>query len=221
MKKLVVFKVLTLLILLLPISSYAQSKGYLGRRFVVQTDLFLSRNHENKLFSWSVFNPRVQFAPGLEYAVGHKTAFGCSFNMFKFAFDPTSSIEYMFQDSLEEKLFMNGLGFHLYLKTYLFRGSHAPYGLFLKFAFDWNSVTINSQNFGVLKDRIYGTHLEIGYDLRVGKRYRISWGTFFKMTNELSNIFITKRPTLIELAQKKIFKDFLIGTKLSFSFLAF
>lgn len=220
MKKFVALIIICLLLLILPLTLFCQSKGYLGRRLVVHSDLFLARNFENPLFSWSVFVPRVQVAPGIEYAVGKKIAMGASVNLFNFGFDPTATIEYMFQDTLPQKLFMNGIGFHLYLKTYLFKRSQAPYGLFLKFAFDWNVIHIDAHSLGLKKDRIYGTHFEIGYDLRIGNRYRLSWGTYFKTSNELFNLFNTKRPTIIETAQRKYFKDFLIGTKLSFGFLA-
>lgn len=219
MKRFVNIGVLFLFLLIVPFSLFSQSKGYLGRRLVLHSDLFLARNYENPLFSWRVFVPRVQVAPGLEYALGKKIAFGASLNLFHFGFDPTNTIEYMHQDTLSNRLFMNGVGFQLYLKTYLFKHSFAPYGLFLKFAFDWNAVNIDAHSLGLFKDKIYGTHFEMGYDLRIGNRFRLSWGTFFKMTNELSNIFNTKRPTIVQTAQRKIFTDFLIGTKLSFGFL--
>lgn len=220
MKRLITLKIICFLILIVPITLFSQSKGYLGRRLVVHSDLFLARNHENPLFSWSVFVPRVQVATGLEYAVGKKIALGASLNLFNYGFDPTSTIEYMYQDTLPRKLFMNGIGVHLYFKTYLFKRSQAPYGLFLKFGVDWNTIKIDAHSFGLIKERIYGTHFEIGYDLRIGNRFRLSWGTFFKTSNELFHIFNTKRPTILQTAQRKNFTDFLIGTKLSFGFLA-
>lgn len=212
-------KVVLLFLLFTPFFLYSQTKGHLGRRLLIQTDLFLARNHENHFDSWNIFVPRLQFAPGIEYVVGKKTALGGSLSLFRYGFDPTATIEYMYQDSLSPKLYMNGIGFHLYLKTYLFKHSQAPYGLFLKFAFDWNAITIDANSLGMFKDNIYGSHFEIGYDLRLGSRFRLSWGTFFKLNNELFNIFNTKRPTIVQTAQKKMFTDFLIGTKLSVSFL--
>ena len=68
-------------------------------------------------------------------------------SIFKYGFNPSSSIEYMYQDSLPTKLFMNGTGGSLYIKKYIFRNSHAPYGSFIKAQFDWSKILIDSKLF--------------------------------------------------------------------------
>lgn len=215
------FFIFSFLITLLILPAVSQTKGFMGKRFLIQADLYMSRNKEYSWSTWSVFIPRTVISPGIEYTIGHRSAVGCSFNIFKYGFNPSSSIEYMYQDSLPTKLFMNGTGGSLYIKKYIFRNSHAPYGSFIKAQFDWSKILIDSKNFGILSDYMYGIKFEFGYDYIIGNQFRISWGTYLGVTNELFRIFNTQRTNILLTSERKFYKDFLIGTKISIGFLAF
>lgn len=213
--------ILSFLITLSILPAVSQTKGFMGRRFLIQADLYMSRNKEYSWSSWNVFIPRTIISPGIEYTIGHKSAVGCSFNIFKYGFNPSSSIEYMYQDSLPTKLFMNGMGASIYIKKYIFRNSHAPYGSFIKAQFDWSKIFIDTKNFGDVSNIIYGLKFEFGYDYIIGNQFRISWGTYLGFTNELFRIFNTQRVNILLTSERKFFKDFLFGTKISIGYLTF
>ena len=211
--------IVSFLITLSVLPAFSQTKGFMGKTFLFQADLYMSRNKEYGLNTWNVFIPRTIFSPGMEYVVGHKISVGGCVNFFKYGFNPSSSIEYMYQDSLPTKLFMNGLGASIYFKQYIFRNSHAPYGSFIKIQLDTYGININTKNFGKLSDDIMGLKFEFGYDYMIGNRIRISWGTYLGFTNELFRIFNTQRTNILLTSERKFYKDFLIGTKISFGFL--
>ena len=212
--------ILSFLITLSVLPVVSQAKGFMGKRILIQADLYMSRNKEYALNTWNVFIPRTIFSPGMEYVIGHKISVGGCLNFFKYGFNPTSSIEYMYQDSLPTNLFMNGTGASIYLKKYIFKYSHAPYGSFIKIQLDTYGININTKNFGKLSDDIIGLKFEFGYDYIIGNRIRISWGTYLGFTDELFRIFNTQRTNILLTSERKFYKDFLFGTKISFGFLA-
>lgn len=212
--------ILSFLITLSVLPAVSQTKGFMGKRFLIQADMYMSRNKEYALNTWNVFIPRTIFSPGMEYVIGHKISVGGCLNFFKYGFNPTSSIEYMYQDSLPTNLFMNGTGASIYLKKYIFKYSHAPYGSFIKIQLDTYGININTKNFGKLSDDIIGLKFEFGYDYIIGNRIRISWGTYLGFTDELFRIFNTQRTNILLTSERKFYKDFLFGTKISFGFLA-
>lgn len=212
---------ITFLITLSINTAVSQTKGFMGKRFLIQTDLYMSRNKEYSFNTWSIFIPRAIFTPGVEYVIGKKQSVGLSLNLFRYGFNPSSSIEYMYQDTLPKKLNMNGIGASLYFKKYIFKNSHAPYGSFIKFQLDVNKIGIDAIHFGQLSDIIYGIKFEFGYDYMIGDRIRVSWGTYIGFTNELFRIFNTQRVNILMTAERKFYKDFLIGTKISIGYLTF
>ncbi len=213
--------IVSFLITMSVLPAVSQTKGFMGKRFLIQADLYMSRNKEYSWSTWSVFIPRTIFSPGVEYVIGNKSSAGCTFNLFRYGFNPSSSIEYMYQDSLPSKLFMNGMGASIYIKKYIFRNSHAPYGSFIKAQFDWSKIFIDTKNFGDVSDIIYGLKFEFGYDYIIGNQFRISWGTYLGVTNELFRIFNTQRTNILLTSERKFYKDFLIGTKISIGILTF
>ncbi len=221
MIKTLLYRIVLVVLLIIPVVTNAQSKGYLGKRFLVQSDFYLSRNSEHSFKTSAIFIPRLIFSPGIEYVIGKKSSVGVALNLFSFKFDPSETIEYMYQDSLPNPLVNNGIGFNIFFKQYLFKHGHAPYGPFLKLKFDWNAIRIDAHTFGVLHSNIYSLNVEIGYDYMIGNRVRLSWGTYFGLTNDIFNLFNTLRPHILENAENKYFKDFLIGTRVSISGLLF
>lgn len=199
--------------------TFSQSDQTQAKRFVLFVDGYFSRNHEHPVTEWSFFVPRAIFSPGVEYAIGKRTSIGLAANLFRFRFDPTASIEYMYQDSLPDQLLMSGIGGSLFVKKFLFKRANAPIGFFLKFQLDWNYTTIQDFPLATFTNSIYGVKFELGRDYLIQNRYRVSWGAYFCLTNNLSRIFNTMRPNIVQTTEKKFFNDFLFGTKFSVGFL--
>lgn len=215
------FPISFLLLCLLLSTQDVQAQQLSERRFVVFVDGNFSRNHENSIKEWRFFIPRYIVSPGVEYALGKRTSIGASMNLFRFRFDPTASIEYMYQDSLPDQLLMSGLGGSLFVKKFLFKRANAPIGFFLKFQLDWNYTRIQDFPLATFSKSIYGVKFELGRDYLIQNRYRVSWGAYFSLTNNLSRIFNTMRPNIVQTAEKKFFNDFLFGTRFSIGFLPF
>ena len=201
--------------------SFSQSDQIQAKRFVVFADGYFSRNHEHPITEWSFFVPRAIFSPGVEYAVGKRTSIGLAANLFTFGFDPTRSVEYMFQDTLPSQLILNGIGCSFFVKKILFKKAQAPIGFFLKFQLDWNHTTIDASPLPRFSQSIYGVKFELGRDYLIKNTIRVSWGAYFGLTNQLSQIFNTMRPTIVQTAEKKFLNDFLFGTKFSIGYLPF
>lgn len=213
-------RIVLILMLCLTINvTFSQSDQTQAKRFVLFVDGYFSRNHEHPITEWSFFVPRAIFSPGVEYAIGKRTSIGLAANLFTFGFDPTRSIEYMFQDTLPSLLVMNGLGGSLFVKKFLFKKAHAPIGFFLKFQLDWQHTTIDASPLPIFSKNIYGVKFELGRDYLIKNTIRVSWGAYFGLTNQLFRIFNTMRPTIVQTAEKKFFNDFLFGTKFSVGFL--
>jgi hypothetical protein len=217
---------ITLFFITTILTSYSQTAGYMGKRFVVNLDANISMGYPisfNQNMGFTGDNGYLSFnyilSPHIEYTLTNKVAMGVMYHFFGTKFDGNYSREAIYDNITMPfiNLYSNGAG--IYCKIYMYYDNHAPFGLYTKFQFDWLHYNFDAYTYGLKSGNVFGGKVELGYDYLFFDRLRLSWGVALGLTDDILTIFNSQRRTLEGDAERKIRSMYSFSNKLTIGFL--
>lgn len=209
--------------------SQAQNTGHLGKRFLINFDGTFSPSYKYADFNGrnGYFNFNYRVSPSLEFVLTSKRSVGLMYTYSKTMFG-------LFEDNFNNSILnipikIHGYGFFYKKYFSLFSIAHAPYGNYFMVAFSRINYTYYNEWVANGAGNMYAIQTEFGYNYLLFNRLRLTWAFTLGLTTSGSGIgmdedYFPERvtpQTVLEHAEKRLYRTYIFGTKIGIGFLAF
>ena len=205
---------------------FSQNTGYMGKRFLINTDIVLSpsyfkpsiTNNEPGYLSFNyIFSPNIEIIAwkrGTVGFVGHQIS--SRYNSSKYDYNEIC-YEYRGTDTYD----LSAWGYGIFYKQY-FKRSRAPMGSYIKFEFDFFHYKYNLELVNPEKSFMSGMKVEFGRDYLFFNRLRCSIAYSMGFTFQgMENVFTHSSSSHFDAAQGKMAAMYWLGFKFGIGALAF
>lgn len=210
-------------------NSHAQNVGHLGKRCLINLDGTFSPSYKfadfNGYNGYTKFNYRIN--PSFEIILTQKRSVGFMYSFSKTMFG-------LFEENFNHSILNVPLtihGYGIFYKKYfsLFSIAHAPYGNYFMIAFSRLNFSYNNQWVNYGEGNMYAIQAEFGYNYLLFNRLRLTWAFTLGLTTAGSGVgmdedYFPERvdpQTVMDFAERRLFRTYIFGTKIGIGFLAF